>query len=375
MDVYVGNDLIKQIFVGGEGYIKEAYYGRSLVYQIASLFEKAVAGTYSFYAPTDGVYRISACGGGGGAAGGTYGDGNTSTGGSGGSAAAFDADIVLNAGNYTIVVGAAGTRGASGRATGPNGGAGGTTTITRDSDSNTFITCGGGSGGKGRNNGGPTGGAGGTLSQTATIVTSYILSNGSKGSTSGWFENNYGAGGAGVYKESGKAGHVGYVCIKYISQSPMLYTFTINPTPSDATVQLTVDGTTYNQSSISVVSGKTVSWSVSKTGYTTQTGSNTVTEDTTENVVLEENPILYYCYRNFSGNVYHYMYLLQKPTGPSTITAYYKSSSSDAQVSSSSQLTYTLNWTVTSATDSSFVITASGSSATWDYYQSGDLYT
>lgn len=84
---------------------------------------------------------------------------------------------------------------------------------------------------------------------------------------------------------------------------------------------------------------------------------------------------LYYCYRLLDRGVYKYMYLSQKPTGPCTITAHYKSSSDNSQVSSSSQLTYSANWTVTSATDSSFVITASGKSATWDYYQSGNLYT
>lgn len=92
------------------------------------------------------------------------------------------------------------------------------------------------------------------------------------------------------------------------------------------------------------------------------------------NKVYSSGP-LYYCYRMLNVTRYSYMYLLQKPTGPCTITAHYKSSSNDSQVSSSTQLTYTKNWTVTSATDSSFVVTASGTSATWNYYQSGDLYT
>lgn len=64
------------------------------------------------------------------------------------------------------------------------------------------------------------------------------------------------------------------------------YTFTINPTPSDATVTLTATGYTQVGNSITVKPGTTVSWSVSKTNYYTQTGSITVNNDTTQDVSL-----------------------------------------------------------------------------------------
>ena len=71
-------------------------------------------------------------------------------------------------------------------------------------------------------------------------------------------------------------------------------TFTINPTPSDATVTLN-DQT---DKSITVDYGNTVNWSVSKSGYDTQSGSEVVTSDITKNIVLiesiptEDNPVL-----------------------------------------------------------------------------------
>ena len=64
------------------------------------------------------------------------------------------------------------------------------------------------------------------------------------------------------------------------------FTFTVNPTPSDATVLLTASGYTQVGNSIVVSSGTTVSWSVSKSGYITQSGTETITSDTTKNVTL-----------------------------------------------------------------------------------------
>ncbi len=62
------------------------------------------------------------------------------------------------------------------------------------------------------------------------------------------------------------------------------YTFAINATPSDATVVINDEVRT----SIEVASGTTVSWSVSKEGYVTQSGSQVVTTNTTKEIVLEE---------------------------------------------------------------------------------------
>lgn len=61
------------------------------------------------------------------------------------------------------------------------------------------------------------------------------------------------------------------------------YTFSIVPNPADATVM--INGVA--QSSVNVSDGATLTWSVSKTGYATQTGSYTIDgADHTENVDL-----------------------------------------------------------------------------------------
>ena len=73
-----------------------------------------------------------------------------------------------------------------------------------------------------------------------------------------------------------------------------MFTFTINATPSDATI--TLNGQTTK--SITVDYGTSVNWSVSKSGYTTQSGNEVVTSDITKNIVLtqsgptEDNPII-----------------------------------------------------------------------------------
>ena len=69
-----------------------------------------------------------------------------------------------------------------------------------------------------------------------------------------------------------------------ITLTVVQYTFTIVPTPADATVM--INGV--QQSSVTVSDGTTLNWEVSKTGYTTQTGSYTINgADHTENVTLE----------------------------------------------------------------------------------------
>ena len=58
------------------------------------------------------------------------------------------------------------------------------------------------------------------------------------------------------------------------------YTYTINPTPADATV--VINGSTTK--SIRAAKGHTVTWSVSKTGYVTQSGSDVISGDVSKNV-------------------------------------------------------------------------------------------
>ena len=61
-----------------------------------------------------------------------------------------------------------------------------------------------------------------------------------------------------------------------------LATFTINPTPSDATV--TINGQV--RKSITAYVGTKVTWEVKRTDYTTQSGSEILTKDTTKSISL-----------------------------------------------------------------------------------------
>lgn len=62
--------------------------------------------------------------------------------------------------------------------------------------------------------------------------------------------------------------------------------FTINPTPADATV--IINGSTTK--SIRAAKGHTVTWSVSKAGFVTQSGSDVISGDVSKNVTLVANP-------------------------------------------------------------------------------------
>lgn len=69
-----------------------------------------------------------------------------------------------------------------------------------------------------------------------------------------------------------------------------LYTYTINPTPNDATVTLSATGYSQVGNSISVPYNTLVDWSVSKANYTTQSGTKTVTETTSDSITLNLMP-------------------------------------------------------------------------------------
>lgn len=70
------------------------------------------------------------------------------------------------------------------------------------------------------------------------------------------------------------------------STTPTNVTFTINPTPSNATVKLTASGYTQSGNSITVLSGTKVSYTVSASGYTSKSGSKTVSYTQSLGVVL-----------------------------------------------------------------------------------------
>ena len=67
------------------------------------------------------------------------------------------------------------------------------------------------------------------------------------------------------------------------------YTLTINPDPVDAIVTLTADGYTQLNNSITVPYETSVNYSVSRSGYATQSGSEIVTSTKTTNISLTKN--------------------------------------------------------------------------------------
>ena len=73
---------------------------------------------------------------------------------------------------------------------------------------------------------------------------------------------------------------------KLVSLITEKYTYTINPTPADATV--VINGSTTK--SIRAAKGHTVTWSVSKEGYITQSGSDVISGDVLKNITLASNP-------------------------------------------------------------------------------------
>lgn len=163
------------------------------------------------------------------------------------------------------------------------------------------------------------------------------------------------------------------------------YTFTINPTPSNATVKLNGQVT----KSITVYEGTTVNWEVSADGYTTQSGTVTVTSDLIENVSLVKANPLYACYRKYDDVSGSYAYNYAKyPLGSDTTVYVNKSTAANPpMVSTSSELiaysnlpndvTYGFILKYTSITEDKAIGELTGvpnSSLTYTRYKDGDLY-
>lgn len=68
---------------------------------------------------------------------------------------------------------------------------------------------------------------------------------------------------------------------------PTMFTLTISPNPSDATVKLTASGYTQNGNSITVQSGTSVSYAVSKAGYVSKSANVVVNSNQTITVTLD----------------------------------------------------------------------------------------
>lgn len=238
----------------------------------------------------------------------------------GGAGAGYHARIIVTeAGYYVLSSGKGGYSIYAG--TGGRGEAGTATTISKDGV--VKLSVGGGSPANTWDGGGSAG-AGGKITvndfQTTEV---YVSTAGADGRTAGKggtatapagpiSGHTWGKAGNSYAHYAGGAvdgGYHGYLMLKYIGSAPNSYLVTINSLTEGATVVLTVNGVDYNQNSMIVFSGTTVSWTVSKSGYQTATGSATVTNaDITENVTLEPqvNP-LFYCYKwSYSGTKWLY---------------------------------------------------------------------
>lgn len=173
-----------------------------------------------------------------------------------------------------------------------NGVKGGTTSIVGEGVS---IVCEGGQGAIGLRNGDETGN-----SSTYTYAPTITITNGTyetiKASTHSrprrisWDDDTvtgYGAGGqaASGTKAPGNDGLAGY--LEYYQVG----TITINPTPADALVEMSLDGVEYTTTnSLTAKVDETVYYRVSKEGYITQDTSVLVAGNETINVELMEEP-------------------------------------------------------------------------------------
>lgn len=99
------------------------------------------------------------------------------------------------------------------------------------------------------------------------------------------------------------------------------YTFSISATPADATIVINDE----TRTSITTDENTEITWSVSKTGYVTQTGTHTLVDNYTETVVLEEDQPVdtdvifttnYYTIDNIEGgfNLSPYLYTVGNET-------------------------------------------------------------
>ena len=173
-----------------------------------------------------------------------------------------------------------------------NGVKGGTTSIVGEGVS---IVCEGGQGAIGLRNGDETGN-----SSTYTYAPTITITNGTyetiKASTHSrprrisWDDDTvtgYGAGGqaASGTKAPGNNGLAGY--LEYYQVG----TITINPTPADALVEMSLDGVEYTTTnSLTAKVDETVYYRVSKEGYTSEDTSVLVAGNETINVELMEEP-------------------------------------------------------------------------------------
>lgn len=81
---------------------------------------------------------------------------------------------------------------------------------------------------------------------------------------------------------------------KYVTLNASTYTLTVSTSPSSATCTLTYNGTSYTQKTLSGLPyGATVSYSVSYSGYNSQSGSWTITGDTTKSISLSQETYWY----------------------------------------------------------------------------------
>ena len=142
---------------------------------------------------------------------------------------------------------------------------------------------------------------------TFTVKSGYVFKSGSKVTASGGASKTYtasadiAAGNSFTMALTGISNKVTFVgAAELVSggntgggepETPVNYTFTLNPTPTSATVTLsatgysTVSGT--GSKSITVANGTKVNWSVSASGYTTRTGDWTISGgNKTESIAL-----------------------------------------------------------------------------------------
>lgn len=382
-NLYVGNRYIGDIY-SGSSLISQVYKGNNLVYDVyysgQVLFESSTPGTYTFTPKVKGLYEVIVIGAGGGGAAGAdqpkYSGKSIASG--GGSGAGVIAYFYLTGGtSYTCIVGAGGAGSGTGMWVLNTGGNGGQSSFASN------IVCGGGTGGAAiwtDRSGWHEGYAGTVTTLTGAVSVSKNTSGNNGvvwGGYSGWVTpaasvyGGYGVGGS-AYCDGGgggtSAGGNGYIKISYVRHSTgnEYSTFTINPTPSDATVQLTSSGYTQVGTSITVFSGSNVSWQVSKTGYITQSGTESVYETGTKDVILVENQPLARCYRVTNTGAYVYVKRGEENVG----NPVYAVDLSGTKATSVSQLSVLA--TIQSITESE-ISYYNGVTATRDY--SSDLYT